>query len=148
MADLKDVIADFYAELEGIGDEHQELYDTDVREALAETLSWYFVWDRPQDRLPVSYGMFSEEADDAVASAVASFLGDASVLAERAGLPVGQPRLDALQDESIETPGGNTFDMFVGYAEEPLEAEGLHPSRFRPGDYDDFDDAGDDDEED
>ena len=45
MTKLKDLVATLYAELEEIEQDHDELTDTDVREALHVALNYYFVWD-------------------------------------------------------------------------------------------------------
>lgn len=135
MANLQDLVGDLYAELDDIANAHEEVSDTEVREALHLTLNYYFVWDKPQDRLPVSYGMFTEDGDAAVAAAVAAFLAEASPLADREGLPVGQERLDLLQGELPE-PEGESLSEFIGYSEAPLDPEPPRPYRFEPGDYD------------
>src|SRR3954454_17428048 len=111
MTNLKNLVATLYAELEEIDQEHDELTDTDVRESLHLALTYYFVWGKPLDRLPINYAMFSAEGDKVVAKAVNKFLRAAAPLAEADGIPAGQARLDILQDASIKTPGGNEFDF-------------------------------------
>lgn len=51
-----------YVELERLSVIYEELMDTDVRESLHMTLSYYFVWGKETDRLPISYGIFSLKA--------------------------------------------------------------------------------------
>jgi hypothetical protein len=135
MQSIRDVVREFYVELEQLSLEHEELTDTDVREALHETLNYVFVWGKQLERLPVTYFMFTRAGDAAVAATVARLLATIVPLAERLGLDVGQPRLDALQDASITTPQGNKFDSFLGQVDVPLALEPLHEQRFEPGDY-------------
>jgi hypothetical protein len=90
MTNLKDLVATLYADLEEIDREHDELTDTDVREALHVALNYYFVWAKPLDHLPVSYSMFSAAGDAAVAKAVNRFLGEAARVAEAMASPVGR----------------------------------------------------------
>ena len=47
---LKRALIEFFAELEQISGNHDELTDTDVREALHLTLNYYFVWGKPRSR--------------------------------------------------------------------------------------------------
>ena len=147
MTELKDEAERFFSELEQLAQKHDELYDTDVREALADTLNYYFVWGKTADSFPRSYQMFSAKGDAAVGEAVSTFLESAIPLAESLGLDVGQARLDALQDESIVTPEGESYDSFIGHADEPSPAE-LADARFEPGEYDEEIEADDEDDDD
>jgi hypothetical protein len=106
-----------------------------VREALHETLNYYFVWAKPVQELPRSYAMFSEAGDQAVSKAVAEFLSKATTLATQHGIAVGRDRLAVLQDESIRTPQGEQYDLFIGHADEALNPEPLPSRRFEPGDH-------------
>ena len=82
MEELRTVILNFYNQLEEISQVHEELTDTDVREDLAETLHYYFVWGKPMDRLPSNYSMFSKEGDELISIAVNDFLKTAREIAE------------------------------------------------------------------
>ena len=57
-----------------IAAEYENFTGTDVRDALHEVLTHYFVWGAARDRLPVACYMFSAEGDELVSSAVARFL--------------------------------------------------------------------------
>ena len=132
---LSKTIAAFYQQLEDLTQEHEELSDTDVREALHETINYYFVWGKPRTRTPLNYGLFSKEGDAAVASAVARFVANACAAADAERVPLGQARLDRLQDDSIETRDGSTYDCFIGQSDEPLPPDELDPRRFAPRSY-------------
>jgi hypothetical protein len=135
MTNLKDLVATLYAELEGIDQEHDELTDTDVRESLHVALTYYFVWGKPLDRLPINYAMFSAAGDAAVTKTVNQFLREAVPVADASAIPVGQARLDILQDASIKTPGDNEFDFYIGSVDTPLPPEAPWEGRFQPGEY-------------
>jgi hypothetical protein len=137
MNELQNTVARLYSRLEELSEEYEELTDTDVREALHETLNYYFIWAKPCDHLPCNYAMFTEDGDRAVAEVVTEFLKKATALATQHGIPVGRDRLAILQDETIETPRGEQYDLFIGYVNEPLAPEPLHASRFERGDYED-----------
>jgi hypothetical protein len=137
MESVRDAVLALYTELEQLSAEHEELTDTDVREAIHETLNYAFVWGKPLSALPVSYGMFSREGDEAVADIVSRFLARVAPLAQREGLQPGKARLDTLQDESIVAPDGAQFDLFIGQVDHPLPPQPLNARRFQPGDYPD-----------
>lgn len=125
----------FYQALEDIGEEHEEVTEIDVREAIHDCLNLHFIWGHSWESLPVNYEMFSPEGDAAVAEAVESFLTDAVPAVEKNDIPVGRPRLALLQDTSLRTRGGSRYDLFIGHVEKPLSASPLHVSRYRRGDY-------------
>lgn len=135
---VKSRVAEFYNELEPLSDEHIELTDTDVREAIHLALNYYFVWGKARARLPISYYMFSLEADRAVARAVERFLVAADDCFEISRIPLGQARLDLLQDESIRTPCSETYDLFIGHSDEPLQPDQLPQRMFEEPDYEHF----------
>jgi len=132
MNELHVVVARLYSRLETIAEEHEELTDTAVREALHKTLNYYFVWGKPCDPLPRRYAMYTREGDEAVAEVIAEFLQNANVLARQHRIAVGTDRLLLLQDASIRTPLGECYDLFIGHADAPLEPAPLDPSRFKP----------------
>lgn len=134
----REVIAELYAELERLSDEYKELTDTDVREALHLTLNYYFVWGKAQDRLPIAYEMWTREGDQAVAQAVKRFLTATDGCPEISSLPIGQLRLNLLQDRSIRTPRGEQYDLFIGHSDEPSPPDPLPPDMFEEPDYESF----------
>ena len=133
---LSELTLEFYNALELIGEEHEELYDTDVREALRGALNYYFVWGNDTSEMPVSYAMFSAEGDASVANAVREFCSQAKALAESEGMKTGQPREDVLQDAAVTTRGGQSYDEFIGYADRVPPEEKPHEIYYSPGTYD------------
>lgn len=119
-------------ELEILEISHEELTDTDVRESLHLTFNHYFVWGNEQERLPVTYGMFSQKGDHSIAKIVNTFLSEVS---EASKVPVGKERLDFLQNRLLITPIGNHYEYFIGDTDEQLPLEDLPQDPFEPGDY-------------
>jgi hypothetical protein len=132
---LKDTVEKLFNALEGIGEAHEELYDTDVREQLAETLYFGFVWGHPLPEGPVTYGMFSTDADAAVAGAGSAFLKEAVLEANAEGIVVGERRHAAIQDANVVTKNGQMYDSFIGHSDEPFDPEHLPDTRFQRVDY-------------
>jgi len=119
--------------LDEISREHEEVTDTDVREAIHWALSWYFVWGRPRATLPRSYEMFSLDGDKRVARAVEEFLASAEAVS--AAIPLGQARLDHLQDADWTTTSGRSYVELVGHRDSPLPPEPLPARMFEESDY-------------
>jgi hypothetical protein len=131
---LRNVVVALFERLEEIAAEHDEVTDTDVREAMHLALNWYFIWAKERTRFPRSFGMFSAEGDRLVADALVGFLDAAGVAADTSGLPVGQARLDVLQSRT-GTASGMRYDEFIGHRDIPLPAQPLPADMFSPGDY-------------
>lgn len=113
--------ARFLKDLEKVSEKHDELTDTDVRERLREVVNYYFVLDKPvENDFPKRYDMSSKAGDRAVAKLVRAFIDDAKKLSFQANIAPGIPRNNVLEDSSIRTKGGNTYDVFIGAVAEPL----------------------------
>ncbi len=132
------LIRDFFTELERLSEEYEELTDTDVRENIHHTLNYFFIWNNQRDQLPCYYSMFSLEGDRAVAHTVEKFLTAADECAEIINTPLGQARLNLLQNRNLKTPKGEEYDLFIGHTDEPLPPEPLPEYMFHEGEYDNY----------
>lgn len=130
------LVEQFYYKLDQLSNIYEELKDTDVREALHFTLNYFFVWDKRDREFPISYGMFSAKGDKAIAKVVKNFLLAAYNCSEVTSTPVGQLRLNILQNREIKTPSGYEYDEFIGHSDQPLPPEILPEFLFWEGDYD------------
>ena len=132
---FKQRYTEFLNTLEDITEIHDELTDTDVRERMHEVINWYFVWGNPMDsEFPQRYAMFSLEGDNLVAEAVRSFVEDSCRIGTN--LEIGVERNTALEDPSIETQGGNSYDCFLGSSDDPVPGD-RPSSDLIYGDYED-----------
>jgi len=104
--------------LESIGDTHEELYDTEVRQRIGDAVFYGFVRRREDYHLPTDFGMYSVEANHQVRLCLNDFLQLANEVADRDGLSQFQDRLRAIQNTELATPGqGNRYDDFLGYTD-------------------------------
>lgn len=126
----------FYFELEDISNRHDELTDTDVREAIHLTLNRFFIWGHEHKKMPKSYGMFSQGGDSEVAVALEKFLNDPAIRKIENILPVGEERLRFLQDATVQTKNGSLYDNFIGHVDQPLPDQSLPKHMFQEGEYD------------
>lgn len=112
-AALKELIDD----LDAIVEEHDELGDTDVREQMADSVHKTFVDPIPGYTLPHTFGMFSNEGNEMVRSALQKFFQHPEVTAAAKSLTTPQARLDGFQDIAVESESGNTYDEYFGYSD-------------------------------
>lgn len=132
---INELVMSFYSSLDKLAEEYDELTDTDVRESIHMTLIYFFVWGGKNHEFPKSYGMFTLEGDRAVARAVEKFLEAINNSIEVSDIPIGQTRLNLLQNPAIKTPSGRQYDEFIGRVDEPLSQEPLPEYLFIDGDY-------------
>jgi hypothetical protein len=117
---MKETLRSLLEEMEAVGNSQEELYDTDVREQMAEAISRGFVHLEPGYTLPLKFGMFSDKGNAEVRSALATFLTKAPGAARVEGLDTPAKRLAAFQDQSVLTSGeGQAYDTFFGHVGNP-----------------------------
>jgi len=98
---------------------HEEVGDTAVREELYSAVHKGFIVPQPGYALPAKFGMFSDEGDKKVRSALQKFLAHPEVVAAAKALRTPEARLASFQDGDVESTEGNTWDEYFGYAEKP-----------------------------
>jgi hypothetical protein len=74
---MREALIQFLDTLESIGVDHEEVYDTDVRERLGEAIERNLIAPSGSVDVPAKLGMFSDEADERVAAALHRYLTDA-----------------------------------------------------------------------
>ena len=101
--------------LDSIAETHGEVLDTDVCEAMADTLDNVFIHQTVGYVMPSSFGMFSPAADALVHAALLQFFSAASVGASNRS---AQQRRYAFQDGSIVTSAGHTYRDYFGHEDD------------------------------
>ena len=119
------------AELEDISYEHDEITDTDVREAIHLSLNHYFVWGNDLARFPSNFGMDAADGDRRIGEALLKFIVEAVRTGGEA--PLGSQRLALIQDASVRTATGRLYDEFMGHRDSPLPRDSLPEGYFLPG---------------
>jgi hypothetical protein len=105
--------------LDKVFEEHDEVGDTAVREFKYDAVQKSFIVPQAGYELPEEFGMFSEEGNRKVRSALKKFLAHPEVAAAATKLKTPKERLDAFQNVDVESSEGNTYDEYFGYAEAP-----------------------------
>jgi hypothetical protein len=111
--------------LDAIAEQHGEVSDTAVRDAISDAVFDGFLRPVSAFVLPDRYPMFSDEGDLLVKRALAEFLQAANHSAAEAGLSTFHQRLSALQDVDVRSAGGSYYDDYLGWADpEDYDASG------------------------
>jgi hypothetical protein len=110
------VLLELLRRLEAIGEQYEELFDSEVREAMDAAVWSGFIAPVPGYVLPDKFGMYSEEADDLVRRALSGFLDAATEASRIHGLDTFHKRLAAFQNHDIRTTQQNDFNDFFGWA--------------------------------
>jgi hypothetical protein len=95
-------------------DGHDEVMDTDVREQMHDAVYKTLVEPQPDYQLPDEFGMFSPEGNKKVKTILTKFFAHPELI-EAQKLPSSKARLDAFQDDEVESAEGNTYDEYFGY---------------------------------
>jgi hypothetical protein len=112
--------------LDSIAEQHEEVSDTDVREAMSAAVFDGFLRPVPGFELPEHYSMFSEEGDKLVKQALAEFVPSAIRCGVETGLISFHERLSAFQDGDVKSTAGCYFDDYFGWANpRDYDAEGI-----------------------
>ncbi len=107
-------------DLAAIGEQHDEIYDTDVKEQMAEAVWDGFIAPKSGYVLPDEFGMFSAEGNSAVKAALAKYIKSANETAAERGLRTSKERLDVFQDIEVAlSVDGQTYDEFFGHLDTP-----------------------------
>lgn len=103
--------------LDTVSQRHEEVHDTDVREQLWDAVFKRFITPQAGYQMPQRLGMFSEAGNAAVRAALEAFFNHADVVAAQRSLASAQERLNAFQNDDIQTDAGHTYEDYFGYFE-------------------------------
>ena len=114
---MEELLQRLMSRLERIAETHEEIYDTDVREQMSEAIFDGFIRPTSNFTLPNEFGMFSAEGNRLVKEAVAAYIPAANARAAALGLTSFRSRLDAFQNDNVQTESGQLPDEFFGWAD-------------------------------
>ncbi len=117
---IRSALKQFLTALDKTYAKHGELGDTAVRDRLYAAILKSFLMPVRAYRLPQQFGMFTEEADRLVHAAVQRFLQHPEVVAARRLLKNPDERLNAFQDDEVETSEETNCFEYFGYRGGPL----------------------------
>jgi hypothetical protein len=111
---VKELLRKLLLRLEAVGIQNGEIYDTVCRDAMGEAVFSTFLLPEADYEFPEDFGLCTPEANQAVRKALLEYVTAARSLAPSEGLRTFQQRLAALQDVSVITEDGGTYDEFFG----------------------------------
>ncbi len=112
---MQEILKRLLVSLEKIGEHHEELFDSEVRERIGNAIMDGFIRRRPDSEVDNDFGLFSPEANEAVRSAIVAFLSEANRVCEGIEFNSFHDRLNAVQDAGVRTNAGNDYDEFFGH---------------------------------
>ena len=114
---MNDLLKQLLNQLEAVGSSNEEIYDSECRDRMGESILSGFVRQKEGIILPVSFGLHSAEANGAVRLALTEYIGRANQLAATLGITAFHERLAAFQNGAIKSDReGAYFDDFFGYS--------------------------------
>jgi hypothetical protein len=98
-----------------IAEAHEEVYDSDVREAMRDAVFHGFLKRVPNFQMPATFETFRAEADQLVRDALVEYINEANSRADALGLGF-RARYAAFQDEDVTVgPQQLNYGDFFGY---------------------------------
>jgi len=100
-------------ELEEIGEEHGEIYDTDCREQMSEAVFNGFIFEKEGYVLPDTFGLYEKDGNSAVKEVLSRYIEKMLPLAKESS---AKERLEMFQDE-VYSESGESADEFFGWVD-------------------------------
>ena len=118
--DIKEALKQLLDNLDKVEGKYSELYDTAVREELHEVIMEFFIFGSTDAEIPADgdYAMFSDEGNKAVHQAVRTFLTHPQIRAALDESPPPIERLDAFQDDAVQSANGSDYEDYFGWLDE------------------------------
>lgn len=110
---MKEILLDLMKRLEAVGEQHEELYDTEVRNAMGRTIFRGFLRPEPEFELVDDF-LDAPDANKAIQDALVAYIQAAKERAPQLGYTTFHQRLAAFQDCGVFTESGATCDEFFG----------------------------------
>src|SRR5437763_1378541 len=92
-------------ELEAIGKVHEEITDTESREAMRRAVFHSFLKPDPSFVIPTDLGLYDDADNEVVKEAIKRYVQDANTIANELGMSF-HARLKAFQNPSVVTAEG------------------------------------------
>jgi hypothetical protein len=114
---IKNALKELLDNLDKVDEKYPEVTDTAVREMLHDAVRIYFVYGSPDGEYPTDndFAMFTKRGNQAVHKAIVRFLTHPDVKAARVELATSEARLDAFQDDEVESSNGSHYDWYFGW---------------------------------
>ncbi|MBN2385088.1 hypothetical protein JXQ70_19615 [bacterium] len=108
-------LAGFLEELEHIGEAHEEIYDTQVRELLWEIVDGYLLKQTHDLNIPTELGMFSPDANETLKAVLERELPILKKVFDAFDLDTEAKRNTSFFNPQLQTESGRYVDDFFGH---------------------------------
>lgn len=116
---MENILQQLLVRLTAIGDEHEDVYDTDVREAMRDAVFAGFLKPAPDFEMPNDFKMYTKKGNELVRDAIEEYIAAANAKADELGLDF-RGRYASFQNENVVVgPNKRSYDDFFGYT--PVE---------------------------
>jgi hypothetical protein len=117
---IKKALRELVHGLDRIFEKHDEVGDTDVRDRMFVAILNGFIKPVKAYKIPAQFGMFSDEGNALVRSALQKFLDHPEIAAARKRLRSPEDRLNAFQDYDVETAKSTNIFEYFGCRNKPV----------------------------
>ena len=101
-------------DLEAVAKEHEEIFDTDVREQLWSFLEIRFIQLKKETPIPAKFGMFSPEGNARIAEVFTRNSGNLDTIIDVFSLDTYEKRLQSFTNPRLTSSAGSHLDDFFG----------------------------------
>lgn len=102
-------------ELDVVAKDHEEIFDSEVREKIGIAVMDGFVKQKGSSAVPTDLGLATDELNEQIRSILVDFVQSANNAANSTGLSAFHDRLEALQNGCVVTDGGNDYEEYFGH---------------------------------
>jgi hypothetical protein len=125
---FKTLLLSLLEKLERVGENNEEIYDTECRDKMLDFIWNSFVLPSSNYKTPDDFGMFESIANKQVKKAIEEYIEKASVMADDNQMNF-QQKLAVFQDSDVATSSDEKieFDDFFGWCNpDRFDSEGNH----------------------
>ncbi|MBM83650.1 MAG: hypothetical protein CMJ78_24085 [Planctomycetaceae bacterium] len=112
---MEPILLELLRALKAIGDAHEELYDTEVRECIGIAIMEGFVRAKPDYLVPVDLGLADTAANGCVREAITNYITVANAIAAEMQITTFHDRLAAFQNGLVRVNQGRDYEDFFGH---------------------------------
>ncbi len=112
---MPELLLELLQELELIGIDNEEIYDTVCREKMGDPIWGLFICPVTEYKWADDFGLYSDIENQRVKQVLQTYIDNANRIVSNS-LTNFHQRLAAFQDESVETESRSLFDEFFGWA--------------------------------
>lgn len=107
-------------DLDAIGAKHSEVSDSEVRESLHRIITYCVILGLTDRDIPEDLRMYGESASQALREVLRRFIPAMREAFSRAGVPIGDARLDWFQNSGVLTQAAYEYEYYFGLRDGPL----------------------------